>query len=55
MKTFTEQNIAAASEFAEKASKAEDLQDFWRVQTEFMQAQWQVFTESDERAIRVSD
>ncbi len=45
MKTFTEQNIAAASEFAEKASKAKDFQDFWRIQTEFMQAQWKVFTE----------
>ncbi len=45
MKTYTEQNIAAASEFAEKASKAKDLQDFWRIQTEFMQAQWKAFTE----------
>jgi hypothetical protein len=45
MKTFTEQNIAAASEFAQKASKAKDFQDFWRIQTEFMQAQWKVFTE----------
>jgi hypothetical protein len=45
MKTFTKQNIAAASEFAEKASKAKDFQDFWRIQTEFMQAQWKAFTE----------
>ena len=45
MKTFTEQNIAAASEFAQKASKAKDFQDFWRIQTEFMQAQWKAFTE----------
>ena len=45
MKTFTEQNIAAASEFAQKVSKAEDFQDFWRIQTEFMQAQWKAFTE----------
>jgi hypothetical protein len=35
MKTFTEQNIAAASEFAQKAGKAKDFQDFWRIQTEF--------------------
>ena len=34
MKTFTEQNIAAASEFAQKASSAKDFQDFWRIQTE---------------------
>jgi hypothetical protein len=45
MKTFTEQNIAAASEFGQKASKAKDFQDFWRIQTEFMQAQWKAFTE----------
>jgi hypothetical protein len=45
MKTFTEQNIAAASEFAQKASNAKDFQDFWRIQTEFMQAQWKAFTE----------
>jgi hypothetical protein len=45
MKTFTEQNIAAVSEFAQKASKAKDFQDFWRIQTEFMQAQWKAFTE----------
>ncbi|MGC2439341.1 MAG: phasin family protein [Pseudolabrys sp.] len=45
MKTFTEQNIAAASEFAQKASKAKDFQDFWRIQTEFMPAQWKAFTE----------
>jgi len=45
MKTFTEQNIAAASGFAQNASKAKDFQDFWRIQTEFMQAQWKAFTE----------
>ncbi len=45
MKTFTEQNIAAASEFAQKASKARDFQDFWRIQTEFMHAQWKAFAE----------
>ena len=45
MKTYTEQNIAAASAFAQKASNAKDFQDFWRMQTEFMQAQWKAFTE----------
>jgi hypothetical protein len=45
MKTYMEQNIAAASEFAQKASNAKDFQDFWRIQTEFMQAQWKAFTE----------
>src|SRR5512139_1072357 len=45
MKTYMEQNIAAATEFAQKARKARDSQDFWRIQTEFMQAQWKAFTE----------
>jgi hypothetical protein len=45
MKSFTEQNIATASEFAQKASNATDFQDFWRIQTEFMQTQWKAFTE----------
>ena len=45
MKTYMEQNIAAVSEFAQKASKARDFQDFWRIQTEFMQAQWKAFSE----------
>jgi hypothetical protein len=45
MKTFTEQNIAAASDFTQKASKAKDFQDFWRIQTEFLQAQWKAFAE----------
>ena len=45
MKTYMEQNIAAASEFAQKASKAKDFQDFWQIQTAFMQAQWKAFTE----------
>jgi hypothetical protein len=45
MKTYMEQNIAAVSEFAQKASNAKDFQDFWRIQTEFMQAQWKAFTE----------
>jgi hypothetical protein len=45
MKTYMEQNIAAVSQFAEEVSKAKDLQDFWRIQSEFMQAQWRAFTE----------
>ena len=40
-----EQNIAAVSQFAQEASKANDLQNFWRVQSEFTQAQWKAFTE----------
>ena len=45
MKSYMEQNIAAATDFAQKATKAKDLQDFWRIQTEFTQAQWKAFTE----------
>src|SRR5215475_7714107 len=58
MKTFTDQNIAAASEFAQKAGKARDFQDFWRIQTEFMQAQWKAFsaqtTELSEAATKIA-
>ena len=45
MKTYMEQNIAAVSQFAQEVSKAKDLQDFWRIQSEFMQSQWRAFTE----------
>ena len=45
MKTYMEQNISAVSQFAQEASKANDLQNFWRVQSEFTQAQWKAFTE----------
>jgi phasin family protein len=33
------------SQFAQEVSKAKDLQNFWRVQSEFTQAQWKAFTE----------
>lgn len=45
MKNYTEKNIAVASEFAQRLTKATDFQDFWRIQTEFMQAQWKAFNE----------
>jgi phasin family protein len=45
VKTYMEQNIAAVSQFAQEVSKAKDLQNFWRVQSEFTQAQWKAFTE----------
>jgi hypothetical protein len=45
MKSYTEENIAVASEFAQKLTKAKDFQDFWRIQSEFMQAQWKAFNE----------
>ena len=45
MQSYTEQNIAAASDFAKKLTQAKDFMDFWRIQTEFSQAQWKAFGE----------
>ena len=45
MESYTEKNIAASSEFADRLTKAKDFHDFWRIQTEFMQAQWKAFHE----------
>jgi hypothetical protein len=45
MKRYTEQNVAAASEFARKLTQAKDFQEFWRIQTEFMQTQLKAFGE----------
>ena len=45
MQSYGDQNIAIANQFAKKLSQAKDFQDFWRIQTEFMQAQWKVFSE----------
>lgn len=41
----TEQNIAAASDFAKKLTQAKDFGEFWRIQAEFMQAQGTAFAE----------
>ena len=40
-----DQNIAIATQYAKKLSQAKDFQDFWQIQTEFMQAQWKAFSE----------
>jgi hypothetical protein len=45
MKSYTEQNVAAASEFAQRLTQAKDFQDFWQIQTEFMQTQLKAFSE----------
>lgn len=45
MQNYGEQNIAAASEFAKKLTQVKDFQDFWRLQTEYMQAQLKAFGE----------
>ena len=43
MKSFTEENIAAAQTFVQKLSQAKDFQDAMRIQTEYMQSQFQTF------------
>jgi len=45
MKSYVERNIAAANEFIRKLSEAKDVQSFWQIQTDFMQAQWKAFGE----------
>ena len=45
MKSYIERNIAAANEFIRKLSEAKDVQSFWQIQTDFMQAQWKAFGE----------
>ena len=45
MNRYTAQNISAARDFVHKLSQAKDLQDLIRIQTEFMQTQFSVFTE----------
>ena len=45
MQNYTEQNIAAASDFSKKLTQAKDFGEFWRIQTEFMQAQGTAFSE----------
>ena len=45
LKDYSEKNIAAANEFIRKLSEAKDVQSFWQIQTDFMQAQWKTFSE----------
>ena len=45
MKSHIERNIAAANEFVRKLSEAKDVQSFWQIQTDFMQAQWKTLSE----------
>src|SRR6516225_4373182 len=39
MKTYTEKNISAYAEFVGKLGQANDFQEVFRIQTEFMQTQ----------------
>jgi hypothetical protein len=45
MQRYGDQNIAIATQYAKKLSQAKDFQDFWQIQTEFLQAQWKAFSE----------
>lgn len=43
LKSYTEENIFAAQEFLQRLSRARDLEDVLRIQTEYMQAQLNAF------------
>ena len=45
LKSFTEQNIAAAHHHIQKLSQARDFQDFIKIQTEYMQTQLSLFAD----------
>jgi hypothetical protein len=45
LKTFTEQNIAAAHHHIQKLSQTRDFQDFIKIQTEYMQTQLSLFAD----------
>ncbi len=45
MQTYTAQNITASTECVRKLSQAKDLQEVFRIQTEFMQTQFNSFAE----------
>ena len=45
LKSFTEQNIAAAHHQIQKLSQARDFQDFIKIQTEYMQTQLSLFAD----------
>ena len=45
LRSYAETNIAAANEYVRKLSEAKDLQEVIRIQTEFMQAQFNAFGE----------
>jgi hypothetical protein len=45
LKSFTEQNIAAAQHHVQKLSQARDFQDIIKIQTEYMQSQLSLFAD----------
>ena len=45
LKGYAERNTAATHDFIKKLSQAKDLQDMFRIQTEFLQTQVSAFSE----------
>jgi phasin family protein len=45
LKSYAETNIAATNEYVRKLSEAKDLQEVVRIQTEFVQQQFNAFGE----------
>jgi len=45
LKSFTEQNVAAARHHIQKLSQARDFQDFIKIQTEYIQIQLSLFAD----------
>jgi hypothetical protein len=45
MKAYTEQNMSASTDCMQKLSRAKDLPEIFRIQTEFMQRQMNSFAE----------
>jgi len=45
LRSYAEKNIAAANEYVRKLGEAKDFQEVIRIQTEFMQAQFNAFGE----------
>jgi len=45
VQTYTARNISASADCMRKLSQAKDLQEIFRIQTEFMQTQMSTFTE----------
>ena len=45
LRSYAEKNIAATNEYVRKLSEAKDLQEVIRIQTEFMQTQFNAFGE----------
>lgn len=43
--TYIQNNISAANEFIKKLSEAKDVQSLWRIESDFMQTQWNNYIE----------